>query len=1102
MAPVLVVAGAGSGKTTVIARRITELVSSGQVDPSTICALTFSNKGAANLRQRIISTGGEALRDTYVATYHAFAARLVLGHTELLGLPPTTRLLATGQGMQLALDVFDESEWAGNKTGRPSNMARRALALGDRAANHLVSLPAIEADATITLADDASPDRLRHAATTRLQLLSLTEACQDARMKRGLIDHSDEIRLAVTLLETHPEIAATLREQYQLVVLDEYQDTDVAQRELLRLIWPEGSAITAVGDPVQAIYGFRGAHPANLERFLDDFGGGKHLPLLLNHRSQPPIVDLALRVRSSVGSDASASTGSGSSSTGSGSSSTGSGSSSTGSGSSSTGSGSSSTGSALFRPNTESSSEPDGTIVAALCSDDAAEARHIADHLTELRTKYLSPSGSPPSWSEMAVLCRKRRLIGPIVDALTGAGIPVEVVGIGGLLDRPEVVEVMAWLEVLGLTDPSVATLRILMGARYRIALADIAVLARAGRAAERFGLIDGIEFLDSASGLSTEAWTRCKRFVAEREALRDAANTLPLVDLVETIIETIGIWHVLDDRGSENLARFVHIVDNFAPISGRRSLVELLEWFEIVKEAEEELPKAVVGDTDAVKIMTIHQAKGLEFDHVVVPGLAGSSRSTIFPDERLAENPSTQGEALPWWLRLDNEGFTEPPTNSLGMDTARIHARDNKRAEEWRLFYVALTRARSTLLTTAAHWYAGTEKPQGPSEFYRWMVKQDDLVTVLPPASAPLTDPRLVREGTAVSAKDPSELWASTPAPPSPPTPKRRVGKATAAALAGSAGVATQGLLLDLVPESTTPDSPQVRSIPVSALVSFARCPRQYNALYVDGFPRRSSPAAQLGTAVHRWIEQRNAPQQQLWSNDPEPLELLVAGSSERFHDSSVEPTELVVEGSDDIAADSFDELAADAEEFTAATAAASATLSMSEIADGLRRSFLDSRYAEQIASRSEEAVDIDIGPSDAAELRLRGRVDAVYNTPDGGIEIVDFKTGREPDDGDPSAWVQLDAYGLAAVDLWGHAPDTIRVSYVYLRVDEPAKIVSEAWDLARLAEVRVRFGELAVGIHDGRRNPHPGAWCTRCELRALCPEGRMGMGATTNQG
>jgi DNA helicase II / ATP-dependent DNA helicase PcrA len=391
----------------------------------------------------------------------------------------------------------------------------------------------------------------------------------------------------------------------------------------------------------------------------------------------------------------------------------------------------------------------------------------------------------------------------------------------------------------------------------------------------------------------------------------------------------------------------------------------------------------------------------------------------------------------------------------------------------------VALTRARSTLLTTAAHWYAGTERPQGPSEFYRWVVDQNDLVTVLPEAPPPLIDPRLRDEGTRVAGTDPSAQWSATPPPPPPAARGRSATKR--GGKSSSVSSDAQGLLLDLVPEVVDQGKVAVRSIPVSALVSFARCPRQYDALYVQGFPRRSSAAARLGTAVHRWIEQRSAPQQQLWSMDPEPLAIPPEAAAPHI----VEATSSEADQFDPDVDPNVD-LDMDVDAEPVATDPGS---TLAEIGDGLRRSFLASKYADLIPHRIEDAIDLPIG-----SLRLRGRIDAVYgNSTAAPIEIVDFKTGREPDSGDPSASVQIDAYGLAAVDLWGHHPDHITTSYVYLRVDAPAKVVATQWDAQRTADVRKHFASLAIGVQEGRRAPHPGAWCSRCEIRPLCPEGRL---------
>lgn len=970
--PLLVVAGAGSGKTHVMAARIVHLVRQG-TPARRILGLTFSNKAAGNLRARVVAELG-AGEDVSVSTYHGFGASLVLTHADLLGLGDDLRLLDKAQGFQLLLDVFDEFRFLVRKTGMPLNIVGDALVLASRAGDHLVSVDGIEADCARLVADLRLPDVIRETATKRAELLPLIRAYTAQKRQLGLLDHDDQIGMAVRLLQEHPELADELRRTYPVVLLDEYQDTNFAQRRLLQLIYPPGSAITAVGDDMQSIYAFRGAHVRNLHDFAQHFAAtGQAVALELSFRNDRRILDLANRIQAQVPSAQTK----------------------------------------LLESREDASN---GDLVCFLASDEREEAVELARRALELHA-----NGTP--WPEIAVLCRKRRLIAPIVEAFSDAGVPVEVIGMGGLMSRPEVVELIAWLEVLSLPDPAVALLRLLTGPRYRIGTRDLSALSRHG------GLAAGLEELHTITGLSAEAYQRLGRFVEERARLRDAAHRLALVDLCEEVLAVTGLWDVLDgERPVENLARLLHAAEQFRPIRGRRSLAEFLEWLHVLAESEEDLAEAVSGDTDAVQVMTIHQAKGLEFDHVMVPGLAGSGLSHVFPDANRYQNPVTQATGLPLWLREDNEGITEPPRTKAAVDAAKAQAKEAQLDEEWRLLYVAVTRARHGLVLSAAHRYAGVDKAQGPSKFYRFVASQTDLVRETFQHGPAPDDPGVdAMRRRATAAEKERQLAASVPH-----AAAEQIGFELAAPAAAPVLVAPP------------------RSLPVTALVSLGRCPRQFHWTHVRPMPRRASAAAQLGTAVHRWIEERAGRQLSL------------------FPDPSADD-EPVGSGLADDTGDVLD--AADRQPSREKR---------------LRDSFLASPYAALDPVRVEHPVALASGT-----LLLRGRVDAAYQH-QGVLDVVDFKTGRLPFEGEGGTDVQLDLYGLAAVDTWGADPSALRTSTVHLRADGPPIVRSTQWTPDRVPQVRAAFDAAAASISAGVNHPRSGPWCAGCPVGDFCAEGR----------
>ncbi|HSH58744.1 MAG TPA: ATP-dependent helicase, partial [Acidimicrobiales bacterium] len=429
----LVVAGAGTGKTTVVAARMLYLVEKGLAAPHEILGLTFTNKAAANLKERARERLG-ADADVTVSTYHAFGAALVAAHSLELGLEPGTQVLNRAQAWQLLFTVFDEFRFEHRSSFVPSLVVNDALALASHCADHLVAVEEVVADCREVMAKGRW-QRQRETAAKRLELCQVVSAYERRKRERNLLDYGDQVALAVRLLRQEPEVASALRRQHPVALLDEYQDTNYAQRVLLQHIYPPGSAVTAVGDDMQSIYAFRGAHLGNIFAFVDHFPPAEHRPLQINRRSGPQLVELANRIQQQVPR-------------------------------------------ALPKRLAALPGAEPTTIECFLAADDAEEAAETARQVREL--------GGP--WSRHAVLCRKRRLIGAVAAALEAEGVPTEVVGAGGLLDRPEIVDLVSWLEILADLSSSIALLRILQGPRYRIGWRDLAALARRARALRASG--------------------------------------------------------------------------------------------------------------------------------------------------------------------------------------------------------------------------------------------------------------------------------------------------------------------------------------------------------------------------------------------------------------------------------------------------------------------------------------------------------------------------------------------------------------------------------------------------------------------------------------
>ena len=467
-------------------------------------------------------------------------------------------------------------------------------------------------------------------------------------------------------------------------------------------------------------------------------------------------------------------------------------------------------------------------------------------------------------------------------------------------------------------------------------------------------------------------------------------------------------MWAEADQKARENLLRFGDLAQRYAPVDGVHGLGGFVDYVAMVAESEEELGEAAVGDRDAVRVMTIHQAKGLEFDQVWVPGLGHQK----FPGvSRGGDNPERSAEALPWWVREDTEGLPHFTDVSSGKEMDEL-VRARNRTEEWRLFYVACTRARHRLVLSSAQWYSGPASPTGPSELYEFVASQVDLVRERYRHEPAERDP-------AVVAMEQLRRDHERAVPPAAPDKE--------AALT----------LFDIPPAPDAPRRLAPVGLSVTSLVSFSRCPRQFHWTVVRPLPRRPSPAAALGTLVHRWIETRHGPQGVLL------------------------------------------------DETTPGDYAAGAAGGPGLVA-GLQASFAASRYASLAPYSAEAPFELIAGGH-----LVRGRVDALYRAPDGTLEIVDFKTGRPPVAGDPGGDTQLRIYALAAVDAWGESPESITTSYVYLKADgSPAETVTVPVDTATIDATRAWLADAAARIDKSDTATVPGPWCARCDFARFCPD------------
>ncbi|MCK8679891.1 UvrD-helicase domain-containing protein [Streptomyces lichenis] len=765
-APQVIVAGAGSGKTTVMAARVVWLVGTGQVAPEQVLGLTFTNKAAGELAERVRTalvragitdpepldpalgpvpgTGGAdpgtgqaatatgQAADPYylpgeprISTYHAFAGQLLTDHGLRLGLEPASRLLADATRYQLAARVLREAPgpYPALTSSFPT-LVSDLLALDAELAEHLVrpeDLLRHDTDLLAALAGvrltNEDLRKIPAAATARRELTDLVRRYRQAKKSRDLLDFGDQIALSAQLALTRPEVGEILRGEFRVVLLDEYQDTSVAQRLLLSGLFGNGTghAVTAVGDPCQAIYGWRGASVANLDDFPDHFPHTDGTPatrqsLSENRRSGGRLLQLANGLAEPLRAMHE--------------------------------------GVEALRP--APGAERDGTVRIALLPTQAEELDWLADSIA-----HLVRTGKEPG--QIAILARTATDFPDIQAALVARDVPVEVVGLSGLLHLPEIADLVAVCEVLQDPGANASLVRLLTGPRWRIGPRDLALLGRRARLlvhrftagagadtdadrderlaaavegvdpAEVISLADALDtFLEPAGEddrlpFSAEARVRFARLATELRELRRALAD-PLMDVLHRVLATTGLEvelsaspHALAARRRETLSHFLDIAARFAAVDGEATLLAFLGFLRTAAQYEKGLDNALPGGENTVKVLTAHKSKGLEWDVVAVPGLVAGQ----FPSGRARESWTAQAKVLPHALRGDG-----PTLPALGSHDARSlkeykeAMRDHQHTEELRLGYVTFTRPRSLLLGSG-HWWGPTQKRRrGPSPF------------------------------------------------------------------------------------------------------------------------------------------------------------------------------------------------------------------------------------------------------------------------------------------------------------------------------------------------------------------------------------------------
>jgi DNA helicase-2/ATP-dependent DNA helicase PcrA len=1061
--PRIVVAGAGSGKTETMANRVVWLIANGLVGVPEVLGLTFTRKAAGELaeriRRRLTQLADARLTDLAfdpfdapsIATYNAFANSIFRENAVVIGREAEAAVLSEASAWQLArkvvvasadprllqveksVDVVTSAVLALSRALAENVVESADVSTYAERFTSLTELPLGSARLKGVPTDLAKA--VENVATLPL-LLELADAYAAEKVRRGYVEYSDQIALALAIVEGTPRVVTEYRDRYRVVLLDEYQDTSVVQTRLLSALF-RAHPVMAVGDPHQSIYGWRGASAANLARFPADFGGGEHpFALSTSWRNPRVVLDAANTLVRPLSATAGVPV-------------------------------------EQLGPRPE---VPQGLLDVSFTETVREEAREVARWL-EQRLAVRDAEGRRRS---AALLCRSVKKIEPFTAALDERGIPYHVLGIGGLLGQPAVADLVSTLRVLYHPTAGPDLLRVLAGARWRIGAKDLMALralaswisqrdhrfqkldpAVTGQlrgsvvADEDRSIIDALDFLATASpehgavtGFSEIGLERLRRAAQQFAYLRTRAG-LGLVDYVDLVqqelmldIEVLASPHA--NAGRASLDAFSEQLDSFLALDPAAGLGEFLAWLEEAEKRDRLEPRTEEPEPGTVQILTIHGSKGLEWDVVAIPRmveseLPGAPMSNLgwlgfgeLPFDFRGDSAELPSLA---WRGLEGQNEFKP-----ALDRFKAANADHYAAEQRRLIYVAVTRARSELLLSGSFWTTGVKKVRGPGAYLREL------------SDAGLVPPGVLPEVTAFEENPLAEAESWTTWPRDPLGPRRsRVETAASTVLVADPGLSTpyDHDIEMLLAERAALRGERMLDVPVripaSRFKDYVADPQAVVRALQRPMPERPFRATRLGTRFHSWVEERFRRQ-----GGSSLLDLaVVAGENLDLFDDELDAADEELGFGSGLA-----EPAGEAGHAEQAGSLEQARLreqaELPEQADDRRFAELVATFeASEFAGRQPVEVEVEIHLV-LAERVVVCKIDAIFAEGD-SFQVVDWKTGKAPaDDADLELkQLQLALYRLAYARWKGIDVERVDAAFYFVADDEvvrPERLFSEA--------------------------------------------------------
>jgi len=955
--PLLIIAGAGTGKTLVITEKIKYLIEKGLAKPEEILALTFTEKASLEMEERVDKALPYGYFPLWINTFHSFADKILKQEGVNIGLNPAFKLMNKAE----TLIFFKKNLFLFNlkyfrPLGNPDKFIDALLIHFSRLKDEFIT-PQQYLNWVNNLKKNQKTD-LKKEYEKYLELALTYQKFQELKLKEGVLDFSDLVYYLLKLFLKRPNLLNDYQKKFKYVLIDEFQDTNIAQYELIKLLCPakKNPRLTVVGDDSQSIYKFRGASISNILNFINDYPLAKTITLNKNYRSNQTILDSAYcLITNNNPNTLEAQLG-------------------------------------ISKKLIAQGKDNKKAIKFILAQTAEEEANTVAKEILKLNKKY--------SFSQIAILSRANNHLEVFARALSRLGIPFQFLGGGMLYKQPEIKDLIAYLKTLYNLQDSVSLFRVLSMNIFSLDARDLNMILNFAKKINH-SLFEAIEiylsfFYKDIFQEDFQIYQNILPFIKKqtREKIFDIYQMIKRhLALIKKATAGQILYYFLEDSNylpklanfktereekiALNINKFFNRLKIFEAEHEDASVSSVVEFLEMSMQlGESPLENQVDYEIkEAVNLLTVHSAKGLEFPVVFLVNLTSSRFPTYERKEPIPLPDALIKEILP---------------------TGDYHLQ-----EERRLFYVAMTRAKEKLYLTAARFYAEGKREQKISIFVKEALGEKIL------------------EKTKNNLKQ-----------------KKEISYAIADFKEKSKEAGKEKL--------------SFKTFSYSQLETYLRCPLQYKYQYLLNIPTPPQAATSFGTTIHQTLQQFY----QVYQKNPavdhkKLLEIYYQKWIPLGYSSSIHERRMKKEG------------------------------------EAMLLKFYENFHTKDIKIIDlEKLFKLKIGPG----IIISGKIDRVDLLNNNKIEIIDYKTGKIPQEKEIKNSLQLSIYALAAKEplLYNKRLSQIKLTFYFL--DETKKISLEP-KIDQINKVKEKIKEVVKKIkEDTVFPPQVGVWCDFCPFKMIC--------------